>query len=94
MPPVADPMAGLWRCSGLGFLLPRFCCPEVFNVLKIKPVESESWKATEVLMAGTVHQIHTVTELHNISRGTYGKRRMAVELEAATGGDHIHFSSQ
>ena len=29
--------------------------------------------------------IPKVKELHQISRGTYGKRRMAVELEAATG---------
>ena len=29
--------------------------------------------------------ISKVKELHRISRGTYGKRRMAVELEAATG---------
>ena len=29
--------------------------------------------------------IPKVKELHKISRGTYGKRRMAVELEAATG---------
>ena len=29
--------------------------------------------------------IPKVKELHKISRGTYGKRRMAVELEVATG---------